>query len=46
MDVFNGSKQIYIDNYALAILLSINISAYKGNITSWSVSQCNHHLGG
>ena len=50
MDAFNGSKQTNIDNYALAVLLSVNISAYKGNIPRNHIlvcflSQYNHHLG-
>jgi len=51
MDAFSGTKQTSIDNYALAILLSVNISAYKGNIPRNHIlvcflSQYNCHLGG
>jgi len=51
MDAFNGSKQTNINNYALAVLLSVNISTYKGNIPRNHIlvcflSQYNHHLGG
>jgi len=51
MDVLNGSKQTNINNYALAVLLSVNVSAYKGNIPRNYIlvcflSQHNHHLGG
>ena len=50
VDVLNGSKQTNINNYALAVLLSVNISAYKGNIPRNHIlvclhSQHNHHLG-
>jgi hypothetical protein len=51
MHVLNGSKQTNINNYALAVLLSVNVSAYKGNIPRNYILVCflsrhNHHLGG
>ena len=40
MDALNGSKQTNINNYALAVLLSVNTSAYKGNIPRNHILVC------
>jgi hypothetical protein len=50
MDVLKRSEQTNINNYALAVLLSVNTMAYKGNIPRnhilvCFISQHNHRLG-